>query len=109
MHGAHAEACTGLQCLQQLFSSSSPHTAKRDSQAQPAGAADSTQAPPDQQHPAAHGGEQAGNGAAAQQEPPTIEGLQAELDSQRAASEGHAAEVCMPNHFHKIDASVEVA
>lgn len=96
MHGAPAETCTRLQSLQQLFSSSAVHSAKKTDtggQAQPAGAAGSTQAPPEPQQPAANGGEQPGNGAAAEQEPPSIEGLQAELDSQRAASEGHAAEV----------------
>jgi hypothetical protein len=95
MHGPRSEACVGLQSLQQFFASSPSHAAKRNDaadQAQPAGDVDSAQAAAGQQQPA-DGAEQSANGAAAPQEPPTVEGLQAELNTQREASEGHAAEV----------------
>ena len=95
VHNPRSEACVGLQSLQQYFSSSPSHAAKRTEaadQAQPAGDVDSTQAAAGQQQPA-DGAEQSANGAAAPQEPPTVEGLQAELNTQREASEGHAAEV----------------
>ena len=96
MHGPRSEACVGLQSLQQYFASSPSHSAKRkdaDDQAQPAGDVDSAQAAAGQQQAAADGAEQSANGAAAPQEPPTLEDLQAELNTQREASEGHAAEV----------------
>jgi hypothetical protein len=97
--GPRSETCSGLQSLQQWFSTSTPHAAKGahgNDEAQPAHGSSSAQAPAGQQqsqHAAADSAETA-NDAAAPQEPPTIEGLQAELDTQREASEGHAAEVC---------------
>ena len=96
MHGPRSEACVGPQSLQQFFASSTSHAAKRneaDDQAQPAGGVDSAQAAAGQQQAAGDGAEQSANGAP--QEPPTVEGLQAELNTQREASEGHAAEVSM--------------
>jgi hypothetical protein len=101
MCGPRSEVCSGLQSLQQWFSSSTPRAAKgshADDPAQPENGGNSTQAPPGQQqsqHAAASGAEQSTNGAAAPQAQPTVEGLQAELHMQREASEGHAAEVRM--------------
>lgn len=99
LYAKPAEPDTGLQFLRQLFGTSACRGAAgsdANGQAQAASAASTSQPQqPQTEQPAGNAEGQPGNGAAAQQQPQTLEGLQAELDAQRAAVEQRAAEVCI--------------
>lgn len=96
-YASPAEPRIGLTSLHQCFSSSAANAApcsERGSQAAGSGAKpQQLQQPGSEPAQAAGDAGQQQNGNGAEQEPPTLEGLQAELQAQRATSEEQEAQV----------------